>query len=57
MCAPRNIPVAMKEAVKVQLDKDEAERHLTVSEPTDRISNMVIVKRPKKLCICLQIDD
>lgn len=54
-CAPRNVPVAMKDAVKAQLDRYEAEGHITsVSEPTDWISNMVIVKRPEKLRICLQ---
>lgn len=54
-CAPRNVPVAMKDAVKAQLDRYEAEGHITsVSEPTDWISNMVIVRRPEKLRICLQ---
>lgn len=54
-CAPRNVPVAMKDAVKTQLDRYEAEGHITsVSEPTDWITNMVIVKRPDNLRICLQ---
>lgn len=54
-CAPRNVPVAMKDSVKAQLDRYEAEGHITtVSDPTDWISNMVIVKRPEKLRICLQ---
>lgn len=49
-CAPRNIPVAMKQAVKAHLEKYEVEGHITsVSEPTDWISNMVIVKKPEKL--------
>lgn len=53
-CAPRNVPIALKSAVKAQLDKYEAEGHITpVTEPTDWISNMVIVSRPQKLRICL----
>ncbi|KAJ8290613.1 hypothetical protein GJAV_G00015280 [Gymnothorax javanicus] len=53
--APRNVPVAMKEAVKAQLDQYERAGHITsLSEPTEWISNMVIVKRPEKLRICLQ---
>ncbi|KAK7901454.1 hypothetical protein WMY93_018223 [Mugilogobius chulae] len=53
-CAPRNVPIALKAAVKEQLDKYEAEGHITaVTEPTDWISNMVIVNRPQKLRICL----
>ncbi len=47
-CAPRNVPVAMKEVVKAQLDAYQAEGHITdVTEPTDWISNMVIVKKQK----------
>lgn len=53
-CAPRNVPVALKDAVKAQLDKYEADGHITpVSEPTDWISNMVIVKKPDKLRLCI----
>ncbi len=53
-CAPRNVPVAMKAVVKAQLDAYQAEGHITdVTEPTDWISNMVIVKKPEKLRICL----
>ena len=49
-CAPRNVPVALKAAVKAQLDRYEKEGHLTtVTQPTDWISNLVIVKRPDKL--------
>lgn len=52
--SPRNVPVAFRDAVKAQLDKYEADGHLTsVSEPTDWISNMVIVKQPEKLRICI----
>uniref|UniRef100_A0A673W9M9 Gypsy retrotransposon integrase-like protein 1 n=1 Tax=Salmo trutta TaxID=8032 RepID=A0A673W9M9_SALTR len=53
-CAPRNVPVAMKAATKAQLDKYEADGHMiSVTEPTDWISNMVIVKKPDKLRICI----
>lgn len=53
-CAPRNVPIAMKTAVKAQLDTYQKEGHIAdVTEPTDWISNMVIVKRPEKLRICL----
>lgn len=52
--APRNVPVAMRAAVKAQLDKYEAEGHITsVTDPTDWISNMVIIKKPDKLRICI----
>ncbi len=53
-CAPQNVPVAMKAVVKAQLDAYQAEGHITdVTEPTDWISNMVIVKKTEKLRICL----
>uniref|UniRef100_A0A8C5Q7G7 Gypsy retrotransposon integrase-like protein 1 n=1 Tax=Leptobrachium leishanense TaxID=445787 RepID=A0A8C5Q7G7_9ANUR len=53
-CAPRNVPVALKQAVKAQLDQYEADGHLApVTDPTDWISNMVIVKKPDKLRICI----
>eukprot|EP00063_Salmo_salar_P032454 XP_014007289.1 PREDICTED: uncharacterized protein LOC106575331 [Salmo salar] len=53
-CAPRNVPIAMKVAVKAQLDKYEANGHMTsVTEPTDWISNMVIVKKTEKLRVCI----
>ncbi|KAJ8406532.1 hypothetical protein AAFF_G00301060 [Aldrovandia affinis] len=39
--APRNVPIAMKAAVKAQLDKYEADGHIApVTDPTDWISNM-----------------
>lgn len=51
---PRNVPVAMKAATKAQLDKYEADGHIiSVTEPTDWISNMVVVKKPDKLRICI----
>ena len=53
-CAPHNVPIALKVAVKAQLDKYEADGHMTsVTEPTDWISNMVIVKKPEKLRVCI----
>uniref|UniRef100_A0A8C5PCI9 ribonuclease H n=1 Tax=Leptobrachium leishanense TaxID=445787 RepID=A0A8C5PCI9_9ANUR len=53
-CAPRNVPVAIKPQVKAQLDKYEAEGHLiSVSEPTDWISNMVVIRKPEKIRICI----
>ena len=52
--APRNVPVALKEAVKAQLDQYEKDGHLpTVTQPTDWISNLVIVKKPDKLRLCI----
>ncbi|KAK7933832.1 hypothetical protein WMY93_004728 [Mugilogobius chulae] len=52
--SPRNVPVALRSAVKAQLDKHERDGHITpVSEPTDWISNMVIVRQPEKLRICI----
>lgn len=51
-CAPRKVLIAMKAAVKAQLDKYDTEGHIaSVTEPIDWISNMVIV-RPDKLRIC-----
>lgn len=44
-CAPRNVPIAIKPQVK---------GHLTsVSEPTDWISNMVVIRKPEKIRICI----
>ncbi|KAI4873533.1 hypothetical protein NFI96_011364, partial [Prochilodus magdalenae] len=48
-CAPRNVPIAMKADVKAQLDEYQADGHIAdVTEPTDWISNMVIVKKQAK---------
>lgn len=53
-CSPRNVPVALREAVKVQLDKHIQDGNLaSVTEPTDWISNMVIVKKADKIRICI----
>lgn len=46
--------MALRDAVKAQLDKHETDGHLaSVSEPTEWISNMVIVRQPEKLRICI----
>ena len=48
-CAPRNVPIAMKADVKAQLDEYQADGHIAdVTEPTDWISNMVIVKKTRQ---------
>lgn len=53
-CPPRNVPIALKTAVKAELDRHEREGHLiSVTEPTDWISNMVIIKKPDKIRICI----
>ncbi|XP_061765807.1 uncharacterized protein LOC133558441 [Nerophis ophidion] len=53
-CVPRNVPVALKAAVKAQLDQYEKDGHLTtVTQPTDWISNLVIVKKTEKLRLCI----
>lgn len=53
-CAPTNVPVALKTAVMAQLDQYEEDGHLTtVTQPTDWISNLVMVKRPDKLKLCI----
>lgn len=52
--SPRNVPVALRDAIKSQIDKYEKDGHLiSVSEPTEWISNMVIVRQPNKLRICI----
>lgn len=46
--------MALKAAVKAQLDQYEKDGPLTkVTLPTDWISNLVIVKRPDKLRLCI----
>ena len=47
--SPHNVPVALRDAVNAQLDKHEREGHLaSVSEHTEWISNMMIVRQPEK---------
>lgn len=53
-CAHSHVLVTMQTAVMVQLDKYEAEGYIApVTEPTDWISNMVIVKKSDKLWLCI----
>lgn len=54
-CAPRNVPVALKAKVKEQLDKYMRDGHITnVTEPTQWISNMVVIAKPDKVRICIE---
>lgn len=47
---PKNVSVALKVAIKVQLDQYKKDEHLTtVTQPTDWMSNLVIVKKSDKL--------
>ncbi len=49
-CAPRNVPVALKAAVKAQLDQYEKDGHLiTVTQHTDWISNLVIGEKNRQI--------
>ena len=55
---PRRVPVAIREAVKEQLDDMEQRDIIAkVTEPTDWISSMVVVKKPNKLRICINPKD
>ena len=50
----RRIPVALKKEVKAKL-KDLERRGIIIKETaqTEWISNIVVVAKPKKICICL----
>lgn len=53
-CAPRNVPVALRERVKSELDRHIREGNIvSVSEPTAWISNMVTVAKPDKIRLCI----
>ena len=55
---PRRVPVPIREAVKEQLDDMEQRDIIAkVTEPTDWISSMVVVKKPNKLRICINPKD
>ena len=55
---PRKMPVALKKEVKAKLDEMEKRGIIApVTEPTDWISSMVVVKKGAKLCICLSPSD
>lgn len=52
--ASRKVPMVLGDAVKAQLDNYEKGRHLvSVSEPTEWISNMMMVRQPEKLRTCI----
>ena len=56
--APRRIPVFIKTRVKEELDRlVNLQVITTVREPTKWISNMICVKKPNKLRICLDPKD
>ena len=51
---PRRIPVALKEQLKVKLDSLVAQGIITpVTTPTPWISNLVAIKKPGKLRVCI----
>lgn len=53
-CDPWNVPVALKAAVKAQLDQYEKDGYLTtVTQSTDWISNLVIINKTDKLRLCI----
>ena len=53
-CAPRNVPVALRDRVKAQLEKYQSDGHIApVTEPTPWISNMVVVNRKEKIRLCI----
>lgn len=54
IAAPRKIPLALHEKVKQELTAMESQGIIVkVEEPTDWVSNMVVVDSPKKLRICI----
>ena len=56
--APRRIPVAIREELKLKIDKMVKDGILAkVTEPTDWISSLVVVKKPSKLRICIDPKD
>ena len=56
--APRRVPVSIKTRVKEELDRlVNLQVITTVKEPTEWISSMICVKKPNKLCICLDPKD
>ena len=51
---PRRVPIPIKEELKHKIDELEAMNVLAkVTQPTPWISNMVVVKKPNKLRVCL----
>ena len=55
---PRRVPVAQKAEVKAEIERLVTKGIITkVVEPTDWISSMVVVRKPKKLRVCLDPKD
>ena len=51
---PRKIPVTLCEKLKIELERLTDKEMITpVTEPTLWVNNLVIVKKPNKLKICL----
>ncbi|KAG8191038.1 hypothetical protein JTE90_029481 [Oedothorax gibbosus] len=54
VAAPRKIPLALHDRVKKELENMEEQGIIVrVEEPTEWVSNMVVVDSPKKLRICI----
>lgn len=54
VAAPRKIPLALHDKVREELSRMVETGIITkVNEPTEWVSNMVVVNKPKKLRICL----
>ena len=55
---PRRVPVDLREAVRNKLDDTKKLKVIKkVTEPTNWISSMVLVKKPNKLRICIDPKD
>ena len=55
---PRRVPVALKEQLKRKLDSLVAQEIIKpVTTPTPWISNLVAIKKPRKLCVCIDPRD
>lgn len=55
---PRNVPVALRDRLREELDKLVGEGIITpVTEPTMWVSCLVLVKKPDKLRICIDPQD
>lgn len=55
---PRRVPVALKEQLKIKLDSLVAQGIITpVTTPTPWISNLVAIKKPGKLRVCIDPRD